>query len=32
MEKFTKGSVPIAVVAKIYGKDACWVRTGIILG
>lgn len=32
MEEFTRGSVPIAVVAKIYGKDACWVRAGIILG
>ncbi len=32
MEEFTKGSVPIAVVAKIYGKDACWVRAGIISG
>ncbi len=32
MDKFTKGSVPIAVVAKIYGKDSCWVRAGIISG
>ena len=32
MEEFAKGSVPIAVVAKIYGKDACWVRAGIISG
>lgn len=27
-----KGSVPVAVVARIYGKDASWVRAGIISG
>lgn len=27
-----KGSVPISVVAKIYGKDRQWVRAGIIEG
>ena len=26
------GSVPVAVAAKVYGKDACWVRAGIIEG
>lgn len=26
------GRVPIAVVAYVYGKDACWVRAGIISG
>ena len=26
------GSVPIKVVARIYGKDAAWVRAGIIAG
>lgn len=26
------GSVPVAVVARVYGKDACWVRAGIIAG
>lgn len=26
------GSVPISVVAKIYGKDSSWVRAGIISG
>ena len=25
-------SVPVAVAAKIYGKDPCWVRAGIISG
>ena len=30
--EFCKGSVPIAVVAKIFGKDASWVRAGIITG
>lgn len=29
---FVKGSVPVAVVAKVYGKDASWVRAGIIVG
>lgn len=27
-----KGSVPIKVVARVYGKDASWVRAGIIAG
>lgn len=26
------GSVPVRVAAKIYGKDATWVRAGIIAG
>ena len=30
--EFATGSVPISVVAKIYGKDPCWVRAGIISG
>ena len=29
---FASGSVPIVVVARIYGKDASWVRAGIIAG
>lgn len=29
---FSNGSVPVSVVAKVYGKDACWVRAGIIAG
>lgn len=29
---FPKGSVPIQVVASVYGKDANWVRAGIISG
>lgn len=29
---FPNGSVPIAVVARVYGKDATWVRAGIIEG
>ena len=32
MEDFTSGSVPIAVVARVYGKDPSWVRAGIISG
>lgn len=26
------GSVPVSVVAKVMGKDPCWVRAGIISG
>lgn len=29
---FAPGSVPVAVAAKVYGKDANWVRAGIIAG
>lgn len=29
---YKKGSVPVSVVAKVYGKDASWVRAGIIAG
>ena len=29
---FASGSVPVSVVARIYGKDASWVRAGIIAG
>ena len=27
-----KGSVPVSVAAKIYGKDSSWIRAGIIAG
>ena len=30
--EFYNGSVPIAVVARIFGKDASWVRAGIVAG
>lgn len=26
------GSVPVAVAARVYGKDASWVRAGIVFG
>ena len=29
---FAQGSVPVSIVAKVYGKDASWVRAGIISG
>jgi len=29
---FANGSVPVATAAKVYGKDASWVRAGIIKG
>ena len=31
-EKFIRGSVPVSIAAKVYGKDASWVRAGIISG
>lgn len=31
-EQFLNGSVPVLVVSRIYGKDASWVRAGIIVG
>ena len=31
-QEFHSGSVPVAVVARVYGKDASWVRAGIISG
>lgn len=31
-DKFMTGSVPVSIVAKVYGKDASWVRAGIIAG
>lgn len=30
--EFGKGSVPVSVAAKVYGKDPAWVRTGIVKG
>lgn len=27
-----KGSVPVSVAAKVYGKDPNWIRAGIIVG
>lgn len=32
MIEFIKGSVPVAVAARVYGKDASWVRAGIVAG
>lgn len=29
---FPNGSVPVSVAARVYGKDSCWVRAGIIAG
>ncbi len=29
---FPEGSVPVRVAARIYGRDASWVRAGIISG
>lgn len=31
-EEIYCGSVPTAVVARVYGKDSSWVRAGIIAG
>ena len=27
-----KGSVPVAIAARVYGKDPSWVRAGVISG
>jgi hypothetical protein len=32
MKEFIKGSVPVSVAARVYGKDASWVRAGIVAG
>lgn len=32
MEEFGLGSVPVSVAAKVYGKDASWIRAGLIAG
>jgi len=32
MEEFANGNVPVSIAAKVYGKDPCWVRAGIING
>lgn len=29
---FHEGSVPVAVAARVYGKDPTWVRAGIVNG
>lgn len=29
---FPAGSVPVSVAAKVYRKDASWVRAGIVAG
>lgn len=31
-QEFPQRSVPVAVAARVYGKDASWVRAGIISG
>lgn len=31
-EKIANGSVPVSVAARVYGKDASWVRAGIVAG
>lgn len=30
--EFPKGNVPVAIAAKVYGKDAQWIRAGLITG
>lgn len=31
-QEIPQGSVPVAVAARVYGKDASWVRAGIVSG
>lgn len=30
--EYKTGSVPVAVAARVFGKDASWIRAGIIAG
>lgn len=30
--EYLNGSVPVLVAARVYGKDALWIRAGIISG
>lgn len=30
--EFAMGSVPVSIAAKVFGKDCCWIRAGIISG
>lgn len=32
MDDLAVGSVPVAVAARVYGREASWVRAGIIAG
>lgn len=32
MVNLHEGSVPVAIAARVYGKDPCWIRAGIISG
>lgn len=32
LDGFERGSVPVIVAERVYGKDAAWVRAGIIAG
>lgn len=32
MIEFTPGSVPVSVAARVYGKDASWIRAGVVAG
>lgn len=32
VKTFAEGSVPVSVAARVYGKDASWVRAGIVAG
>lgn len=31
-EPFISGNVPVTIAARVYGKDPCWVRAGLICG
>lgn len=31
-DEFISGSVPVTVAARVYKKDASWIRTGIVVG
>ena len=31
-ENYEQGSVPVSEAARVYGKDPCWIRAGLISG
>ena len=32
MDEYSNGNVPVSVAARVYGKDSCWIRAGLING
>lgn len=32
IDEIKRSSVPVAVAARVYKKDPCWIRAGLIVG